>query len=583
MRSFFKMFFASFLAMAIFFIVAFFLLFALIGTVASKDKPDLPDKSVLVLNLGQHFRERLQENPLAVFSNKETEIPGLYDVVRLLNHAKEDDKVEGILVQADQNNNGLAASDELRNALLDFKASGKFIIAHGDVMSQGAYFVASAAHKVYINPTGALDWSGFNVDLAFVKGTLDKMEIQPQIFYAGKFKSATEPFRTTEMTVENEMQTKDWLGDLYNYFLMRTSQVRKMDTATLHALANSGAIQNASDALRHKLVDGVKYDDEIKDEIKGRLKIDKYDKMSLVSINTYAEAANFRRSGSSRIAVIYAEGAIVDGKGSSETIGSDDFVKHVRKARLDKSIKAIVFRINSGGGSALASENIWRELTLAKKEKPVVVSFGDVAASGGYYIGAAADSIFSNSNTITGSIGVFGIIPNMQGFFKNKLGVTFDGVKTATYADAGVIYRPLNEAEKKIIQQSVDKIYLQFKQRVAQGRKKDINYIDSIAQGRVWSGEDAMKIGLVDKIGGLQSAVDCAVRMAKLEDYRIREYPEKENWLNNLLGRTKSDPVVKIKEQLGDEYFRVYHQMMQVKEMCGSIQTRLPFEFFISK
>ncbi|MDQ3551330.1 MAG: signal peptide peptidase SppA, partial [Bacteroidota bacterium] len=247
-----------------------------------------------------------------------------------------------------------------------------------------------------------------------------------------------------------------------------------------------------------------------------------------------------------------------------------------------KSIRAIVFRINSGGGSALASENIWRELSLARKAKPVVVSFGDVAASGGYYIASAADSIFANSNTITGSIGVFGIVPNMQGFFNEKLGITFDGVKTATYADAGNVTRPLNEAEKKFIQNSVDRIYLQFKQRVAEGRKKDINYIESIAQGRVWSGEDALRLGLVDKIGSTHAAIECAARMAKTDKYRLREYPEKKSWIDELLGKTTAEPAASLKAELGEDNYQIFQQMKKLKEICGSVQTRLPFTFFIN-
>jgi protease-4 len=281
--------------------------------------------------------------------------------------------------------------------------------------------------------------------------------------------------------------------------------------------------------------------------------------------------------------VIYAEGNIVDGNGDHDNIGDDKYRKIIRRARLDKSIKAIVLRINSGGGSALASENIWRELSLAKKDKPVVVSFGDVAASGGYYIAAGADSIFANPNTITGSIGVFALLPNMQNFFKNKLGVTFDGVKTAQYADAGAIYRPLTETEKKFFQNSVDRIYTQFKQRVADGRKRDTAYIDRIAQGRVWSGEAALHIGLVDKIGNMQDAINCAARMAKIKTYRLREYPETTSWLDRLLNKSSStnDASSKIKEQVGEENYRVFKELVRIKQICGSAQARLPFEFFI--
>ena len=581
MGSFFKMFFASLLAFVVFFFIVFFLLFAIVASIASKDKPEIADKSVLVLDLSKYFNERKQPNPFATLSGDD-EIPGLYDVIRMINHAKTDENIAGIYITANTNANGFGASNELRNALLNFKSSKKFIIAYGDAMSQGAYFVANVANKVYVNPAGGFDWSGFNVSLAFLKGTLEKLQIEPQIFYAGKFKSATEPFRATEMTPENELQTKEWLNDLYYYFLVKTSEARKVDTATLHRLANTAAIQTPEQAVQNRLIDGVKYDDEVKSEIKNLLKSDKYDKLHLVSLGTYSEAINFKRSGKDRIALIYAEGDILDGEGDNGSIGGDRYAALIRKARLDKSVKAIVLRVNSGGGSALASEKIWRELEMAQADKkPVVVSFGDVAASGGYYIACGADSIFAQPNTITGSIGVFGIIPNMKGFFNNKLGITFDGVKTAEYADAGAVYRPLNEKEKAIVQNSVDRIYLQFKQRVAEGRKKDINYVDSIAQGRVWSGEDALRLGLVDRLGTLDDAVRAAAKLAKTDDYRLREYPESKSWFNELLGKEKETPSALLRKEIGEENYRIYKEFLRVKEMSNSVQARLPYHFFI--
>lgn len=417
MRSFFKIFFASFLSILVFSLICFFLLIAFVTAVASKDKPDIPSKSVLVIDLSQPFHEKMQNEPLAVVTG-ENDIPGLYDVVRLINHAKTDDDISGIYIEANDNVNGFATSNEIRNALLDFKSSKKFIIAHGDMMSQGAYFVANIADRIYINPSGSLDWKGFAVSLFFVKELLDKLDIQPQIFYAGKFKSATEIFRTTQMTPENKLQTTVWLSDLYNYFLVQTSKARGVDTASLHQLANTLAIQTPQDAVNAKLIDSVKYDDQIRTELKQRLGIGKTDKLSLVNIDKYNEAVNVKKYARDRIAVIYAEGDIIDGEGSSGNIGGEHFRSIIRKARLDNSVKAIVMRVNSGGGSALASEIIWRELQMAKEDgKPVVVSFGDVAASGGYYISCGADSIFSNPNTITGSIGVFSVIPNLGGFF----------------------------------------------------------------------------------------------------------------------------------------------------------------------
>lgn len=583
MRSFFKMFFASFLALIVFGVVGFFILIAMIASLSSltnKEKADIADKSVLTIDLGQHFSERAQKDPLGLVSGV-SDAPGLYDVIRLIRHAKVDKKISGIYIIANDNANGFASSEEIRNALLDFKTSKKFILAHGDMISQKAYYIATVADKLYASPTGLVEWKGLSVELMFFKGTLDRLKIQPQIFYAGKFKSATEPFRAEKMTPENKLQTSEWLGSIYSHFLQKASDSRGIDTASLHALANSGVVQDAKDALQYKLIDGLKYDDEVKDEIKKKLGIGKYDKLTFTELGKYADAGGYKETGKERIAVIYAEGNIIDGKGDRTNIASDDYIKTIRKARLDKSIKAIVLRVNSGGGSALASENIWRELALAKAEKPLVVSFGDVAASGGYYIATAADSIFALPNTITGSIGVFGMTPNMAGFFNEKLGITFDGVKTADHADGPTVARPMTEAEKAFAQRSVDRIYLQFKQRVAQGRKKDIAYVDSIAQGRVWSGTDGLRLGLVDKLGSLSDAIQCAARMAKVSSIRLREFPESGSWLDDLFNRSSATPAAQLKSQLGDEAYAAYKQMIEIRQLCGTTQTRLPFQFVI--
>lgn len=586
MAGFFKMFFASLLAIIVFSVIGFFIFLAMIAGLASSDKPLVEKNSVLLLNIGQQFREQELDNPLAELSgNAELSVPGVYDVVRLIDKAAKDDKIKGIFLQSGLNPNGFATSEEIRNALVAFKTSGKFIIAYSEMMNQKSYHVANVADKIYVNPKGFFDWTGFDAGLLFLKGTLEKLDIEPQIFYAGKFKSATEPFRTDKMTEENKLQTSVWLGDLYSHFLVKAAEARKIDTATLHQIANEAAIKKPQDAVDKKLIDAVKYDDEIKDEIKEKLKLGKYDKINFISINSYFKAGSYKKYRGDKIALIYAEGNIIDGGGSDQDqIASANYIKLIRKARLDKTIKAIVFRVNSGGGSALASETIWRELSLAKKEKPVVVSFGDVAASGGYYISCAADSIFASPTTITGSIGVFGIIPNMEGFFKNKLGVTFDGVKTGPYADLGAIYRPMNETEKEFVQQNIDEIYMSFKQRVAEGRKKPVEFIDSIAQGRVWSGSRAIGNGLVDKFGGLQDAVECAARMAKLSDYRLREYPEVQNVFDRLLGRSTENTLVNktLRDELGEEQFKIYKEMLRVKQMTNSAQARLPFEFFVN-
>ena len=582
MRSFFKIFFASFLALVIFSLLLFFLFLGFVTSLTKKSEPEVEAKSVLSIDLGKKFDEHARPAPFAGVSGGS--VPSLYEVIRLIDHAKDDKNIAGILLSMDGNANGFAASNELRTALQHFKASKKFIIAHGNTVSQDAYFVASVADKVYVNPTGTFEWLGFHVTLPFIKGMLEKLDIQTQIFYAGKYKSATEVFRTDKMTPENRVQTIEWLGDIYRYFLQQTATARKVDTATLYRLAASAAVQTPQDAVAAKLVDAVKYDDEVRTEIKKNLGIGRTDVLNLVSLNTYSDAVNVRKGGRNKIAVIYAEGDIVDGAGDNSQIGGENFRSLIRKARLDDDVKAIVLRVNSGGGSALASDVIWRELQVARQEdkKPIVVSMGDVAASGGYYIACGADSIFANPNTITGSIGVFGIIPNMEGFFKNKLGITFDGVNTAPYANAGTVVKPMDEKERSLVQASIERIYAQFKQRVATGRKRDTAYIETIAQGRVWSGEDALRIGLVDRLGNLQDAIASAARMAKLSDYGLKEYPESENWLENILGRKKQEPAALIREEIGEEHYKVFEQLKKIKAMTGSVQARLPFEIIFN-
>jgi protease-4 len=579
MRSFFKSFFAALLALFVFCLLSVFIVLGLIASASSSDKPTIGAKGVLLLDLTKTYKEQSIENPFAMFTNgEETEMPSLYDVIRMIHHAKNDSAIKGIYIQCSNNPNGYAASEELRKAVVDFKQSKKFVVAYGETITQKGYYIGSAADKVYCHPQGGLEWSGFSSNMLYLKGMLDKLEIQPQIFYAGKFKSATEPLRETQMTEANRLQTSVWLGDLYNRFLYDVAETRKLDTAVIRQLAVSGAIQTAQDAMKHHLVDGLKYDDELKAELSHRLVKEENTSINFVDLGEYVKAANFKQDGDEKIAVLYASGDIVSGKGDNESVGSDAFRTVLRQIRLDKDIKAVVFRVNSPGGSSLASDVIWREISLLRKVKPVVVSMGDVAASGGYYISCNADYVFADANTITGSIGVFSILPNFQSFFKNKLGISFDGVKTGPYADLGNSTRPLTETEKRFMQSGVDTIYHTFKSRVAEGRKKDIVYIDSIAQGRVWTGSRAISVGLVDSIGTMQDAVDYAVRMAKLKSYRIKEFPQKKNILEQILENYKKTVKVNmIKEEIGVKEYGILQQVKQVKNMFGEPQSRLPF------
>ncbi|MGI8636676.1 MAG: signal peptide peptidase SppA, partial [Segetibacter sp.] len=546
----------------------------------SGSKPELGSKAVLILDLTKQYKEQKQDDELNFLrGNADENVPGLYDVIRMIKYAKTDSSIKGIYIKSDDNVNGFAASEELRNALLDFKQSKKFTIAYGDVISQKAYYVASAADKLYCSPKGTVDWRGLETTLFFLKGALERLEIEPPIFYAGKFKSATEPLRAYQMTEPNKLQTSVYLNDLYSHILLAAKEKSGLDTSRLRQLANTGAVQMASEAVRYKLIDAVKYMDEVKSEIIQNIKIDSTAKINFVSVGKYAKAVDFAATSGSRIAIIYAEGEIIDGRGKDGEIGSDLYRSLIRKARLDKNIKAIVFRVNSPGGSALASEEIWREITMAKKVKPVGVSFGDVAASGGYYISCNADSIFAQPNTITGSIGVFGIIPNMKKFMNNKLGITFDGVKTGPFADMPSVTRPLNPAEKQFIQNTIDTIYTTFKGRVAEGRRLSLQVVDSVAQGRVWTGQRALSIGLVDRLGSIHDAVNCAARMAKLDAYQLKEYPEKKGFLDRFINNYANEVKVKtIKEEIGEEQYAIFQQLKSLRNMISVPQTRLPFE-----
>lgn len=584
MRSFLKIFLASLLAIFVFTLIAFFFIIGMAGGAVSKSIPVLADQSVLKIDLAESYSEIPKNDPQSIITTGKIEqTPSLYDVIRLIKKAKDDDKIKAIYLVANGNANGFASSEEIRNALEDFRRSKKPVIAFGNTMTQKSYSVANIADKVYVSPSGDFEWKGYGVTYLFLKGTLDKLEIKPQIFYAGKFKSATEPLRAEKMTDANREQTTAWLNDLYADLLQKTATSRKLDTASLRQWANAGVLVTPQLAAEHKLIDGVRYDDELQAEIKRDLKIDSSDKINFIDIAQYAQVNTNLRGSGDKIALIYAQGNIVDGKEKEGVISDGVYVDLLRKARLDKSIKAIVVRVNSGGGSALASDNIWREMKMARAEKPVIVSFGDVAASGGYYMSCAADSIFALPNTLTGSIGVFGVVPDVSAFMKNKLGVTFDGVSTGPLANAGSADHPMSAQEQKIIQGSIDRIYDQFKSRVAEGRKKDTAYVETVAQGRVWTGLRAKEIGLIDAFGGLQDAINAAAKKAKLADFEVNEYPRYGSLLERLLNIDKtSSAQLLVEKEMGADYARVYQQLKSVKQMTNSIQARMPFEFFIN-
>jgi protease-4 len=578
MKSFFSSFFAAILALFVFSIVGLMLLIGSAAAFSSDEPTVIPTNAVLVIDLNDNFTEKEVSDPFTELMNPGSgKVPSLSNVIGLIQHAKKDSSIKGIYIKCQQNSNGYASSEEIRKALVDFKKSNKFIFAYGETISQKGYWIGNVANQIYTHPQGGLEFSGFSLETVFLKGMLDKLDVEMQVFYAGKFKSATEPFRYTKMSDANKQQTSVWLNGLYDHFINSVANARQIAPEKLKAMANEAKIQSAQDALSNGLVDGLIYDDQLKKTIAKKLNGVKENDIPFVSIKDYAKSVPLRGTGAGKIAVVYADGDIVMGKNVKDAIASDDFRMLLQKIRADESIDALVLRVNSPGGSALASDIIWRELELIKGKIPVIVSMGDVAASGGYYIASGADSIYADANTITGSIGVFTVIPNISGFMNNKLGISFDGVKTAPYADAPSATRPLNTMEQKMLQAGVDSIYNTFKSRVAKGRKKSMDYVDSIAQGRVWLGSDAINVGLVDRIGTLNDALASAAKMAKLKGYSIKQYPESKSFLEDLIEDYKDYVKVKsIESEIGASQWQIFQNLKTVQQMVGAPQARMP-------
>jgi len=565
------------------FVLGILLIIGIVSTASNESKVTIDDNTVLHLSLNYPISERTSKNPFQNlnFGGFETENNlGLKDILAHIKEAKTDSRIKGIYVDVSAIQGGFASIEEIRNTLIDFKKSGKFILAYSEVYTKGAYYLASVADKIYVNPEGMVDFKGFSTEIMFFKGALEKLDIEAQVIKVGTYKSAVEPYILDKMSKPNREQITSFLGSLYTHFLSNIAISRKIPVDSLSAIANTAAVQTATDAVKFRLVDGVKYKDEVLTELKSLCGIAQKKELRSVSISDYTpQSKELSKASADRIAVVYAVGEIVSGEGDDETMGSENISRAIRTARLDDKVKALVLRINSPGGSSLASDVIWREVELTKKVKPVIVSMGDVAASGGYYIACAADSIFAQPNTITGSIGVFAIIPNMKKFFNNKLGITFDEVKTSKFSEISIT-RPLSDDERLLLQAEVNNIYKTFTQKVANGRHKTPEFIDNIGQGRVWTGAEAIKIGLVDRLGNINDAVKSAAKKAGLKEYKLVDYPDQKDPLKELF----DDSADKVrtyftKQELGENYN--YYQKMQSVLKTTGIQTRMPYEVVI--
>jgi len=572
-----------------------FTVFAIIISAASQE-PDVEveENSVLQIKLNKPIVERDPEDPFS-----ELPLPGMDDgVIGLLKireaiqAAKEDENIQGIYLDAGIAPGGFASLEEIRNDLIDFKESGKFIISYSDYLSERAYYVASVADELYIHPDwGAVEFNGFMIETVFIKETLDKIGVEPEIFKVGDFKSAVEPFTRTSMSDSSRAQTESFLNSLYDTYLDRVSTSTSLAENQLRSIADSMKIRIPQDAVDAQMVTGLRYPDEVLDLLREKLGIeetegeedDDDDDINFISVEKYAKAVRAQDPDYSRnrVAVIVASGTIVDGEGDNNTIGGNRFAKEIRKAREDDNVKAIVIRINSGGGSALASDKMWREIQLAKQEKPVIASMSDVAASGGYYMAMGCDTVVAHPNTITGSIGIFSVFFNVEEMV-DKIGVDTEIVQTGEFADIFSPTQPMSEAERRILQANIEEGYETFTRKAAEGRNMPVEQLKKVASGRVWSGTEALERDLVDVLGGLDMAVDIAVEKAGLEegDYRVKYYPEKKTFLEQLmkeLGQEVSTFV--LKRELGDA-FPYFQKVQQLRDLQG-IQARMPFEIEI--
>ncbi|QEC74984.1 signal peptide peptidase SppA [Mucilaginibacter ginsenosidivorax] len=589
MKQFFKFVFATMLGLVLTTVILVFIIVGIIVAASGEKEVEVEPGSVLHMAFTTPITERTPNNPLAglsflgLNSDKST---GLNDILANIKKAKSDSNIKGIFLDESYMTSGQATTEEIRNALIDFKKSHKFVIAYSEIYTQGFYYLASVADKVYMNPKGIFEFTGFSQQVTFLKGALDKLGIEVQIIKVGTYKSAVEPLFLTKMSEPNRLQVTSYLGSLYDHFLTGISTSRGINKDSLFNYANNGRVQFPEDAVKLKLIDGLKYKDELLDELRQRTGKGKKEDIASVDLDEYTKSktddnTDDDNSSKNRIAIVYASGDITGGQGDDNSIGSERISKAIRKVRLDNKVKAVVLRVNSPGGSSLASDVIWREVALTKKVKPIIVSMGDYAASGGYYISCAADSIFAEPNTITGSIGIFAVLPNMQKLFNDKLGVTFDGVKTGKYADLGDVSRPLTPEERAILQNNVNHGYDDFTKAVAAGRGKTQAYINSIGQGRVWTGAQAIKIGLVDRLGNINDAIASAAKKAKLKNYNLVSYPEQKSFFKQLDSDVTGQMKTKmLKSELGDNY-RVYEQMKGLTQIMRTPQARLPYEIVI--
>ncbi len=550
---------------------------------AEKEAVAVNDNTVLLVKLNQPIPERTSTNPFSsanLFDLTPTKTLGLNDILESIDRARTDSRIKGIYLQLSHIPSGISTIEEIRSALLEFKKSDKFIVCYAEIFSQSAYYLASVADEIYFNPEGMMLFKGLNAQVMFYKGLFEKLSVEAQIVRHGKFKSAVEPYTEEKMSKESKAQTKKYLDRIWNLMLSSIAESRGMSVDELNEMADHLKIRKAEDALKYGLVDELLYKDEVLAKLKEKIGLSESEKIESLSLAGYNSSPYSKKISRNRIAVIYASGTILNMEGDDQVVGAQRISRAIRDARKSKSVKAIVFRINSGGGDVLASEIIRREVELAAKEKPVIASYGDISASGGYWSTCNATKIIANKSCLTGSIGVFGIFPNIQGLLNDKLGITIDHVGTNDNSDFMSSSRRFTKFEREVVTSSIENTYDTFISHVSESRGLRKNFVDSIGQGRIWSGEDAIELGLIDEFGGLTRAIELAQELADLPDYRIRELPIQEDYLQTIMKQLTSGVQTSILEkELGDEYSFIKH-FNHLKNSKG-LQAIMPFEMVI--
>lgn len=585
MKNFLSSLLATIIGILVMTIVVVLIFVGIVAASTAKDVPEVKENSLLVTSFSAPIADRSDDNPFSRFLSGNPlsdNMMGLNQILKDLKKAQTDDNIKGIFMKLSNVSAGAATLGEVRDALLDFKESGKFIYAFADVYTQKSYYLASVADSIFMTPQGMFLFSGLSAEVTFYKNALEKLGVEMQVIKHGSYKSAAESFTRESLSDENREQIAGYVGSIWDKMISDISISRNISVEALNHHADLLATFDNETLMETGMIDGLIYYDEMLSLLKDKIDVEEEDDLASIKLSSYKnvpvkEKKEFSRD---KIAVIYAMGMVVDGNAGEGNIGSERIAKAIRKARRDKSVKAIVFRVNSGGGSVVASDVIHREVLLAAKEKPFVASMGDVAASGGYYIVAPADTILASPGTITGSIGVIFTIPNMKELMNDKLGITTDVVKTNRHADLLTVFDPLDADEIVFIQKSVDDTYDNFVKLVSEGRNMSCEEVDALGGGRVWSGRDAMDLGLIDLFGGLEKSIEVAAEMAGLENYRVQSLPKLENIMTTIMKELTGGAQLRaLQKELGDQY-RHYKSLQDIRMMHG-LQAIIPYEIVL--